>query len=117
MTLSILNRKTNNLSQVKIRYEFTFMKKIKKLGFVTCRIFLFKPEQAELILAEAYVQQNQKYYTFMLKPSIFSEYLNLDFAHSTNDSIRDCFVCLVKLIKIRKGDGSRKGSGELNLIF
>lgn len=63
------------------------------------------------------MQQNQKYYTFSLKSSIFNEYLNLDFANFTNQNIHDCLACLVKLIRIRKAENSKRDSGDLGLVL
>lgn len=47
------------------------------MGHILFNIYLFQPRQTELILIQAYVQSNQKYYSFKLNSSVADQFFSL----------------------------------------
>lgn len=56
------------------------------MGHILINIYLFQPQQTELILIQAYVQSNQKYYSFKLNSNVVDQFFSLSSFSETENS-------------------------------
>lgn len=82
-----------------------------------CKILIFHPHQGQIILSEAYISQNQKYYVFSIDPSSLNHIFTSDNHEISNQALHDKLAYLIKKIEIVKVPGQNTQSGQFGLAL